>query len=85
MAQNGMDMPPSKAMIDTWENTCKELTATAQAWKTMQGVDLVGFNSLLTKNNLTAVKITPTALTVPASCTFAPPAVAPASGRGGRQ
>jgi len=36
----------------------------------MLGVDLVGFNSLLTKNNLTPLKITPTALAVPASCTF---------------
>src|SRR6185295_5711226 len=51
MAQNGMDMPPSKAMIDTWESTCKELTATVNAWKQMQGVDLVSFNSVLTKNN----------------------------------
>jgi hypothetical protein len=40
------------------------------AWKTMLSVDLVGFNSLLTKNNLTPLKITPTALAVPASCTF---------------
>ena len=33
--------------------------------------DMVGFNSLLTKNNLTPLKIAPTRLTPPASCTFA--------------
>jgi hypothetical protein len=48
--------------------TCKGFTATVNAWKTMLGADLVGFNSLLTKNNLTPLKITPTALAVPASC-----------------
>jgi len=69
-AQNGIDMPPSKAQVDTWESGCKGFTATMNAWKTMLGVDLVGFNSLLTKNNLTPLKITPTALAVPTSCTF---------------
>jgi photosystem II stability/assembly factor-like uncharacterized protein len=72
LAQNGIDMPPTKAEVDTWESGCKEFTATVSAWKTMLGVDLVGFNSLLTKNNLTPLKITPTAL---ASCTFVWPTV----------
>jgi photosystem II stability/assembly factor-like uncharacterized protein len=70
LAQNGIDMSPTRAEVDTWESGCKEFTATVNAWKTMLGVDLVGFNSLLTKNNLTPLKITPTALAVPASCTF---------------
>ena len=70
LSQNGIDMPPTRAEVDTWESGCKEFTATLNAWKTMLGVDLVGFNSLLTKNNLTPLKITPTALTVPPSCTF---------------
>lgn len=70
LTQNGIDMPPTKAEVDTWESGCKEFTATLNACKTMLGVDLVSFNSLLTKNNLTPLKITPTALTVPASCTF---------------
>jgi photosystem II stability/assembly factor-like uncharacterized protein len=69
LAQNGIDMPPTKAEVDTWESGCKEFTATVNAWKTMLGVDVVGFNSLLTKNNLTPLKTT-TALAVPASCTF---------------
>ena len=70
LAQNGIDMPPTKAEVDTWEAGCKEFTATVSAWKTMLGVDLVGFNSLLTKNNLTPLKIMPTSLIAPASCTF---------------
>jgi hypothetical protein len=72
LAQNGIDMLPTKAEVDTWESGCKEFTATVNAWKTMLGVDLVAFNSLLTKNNLTPLRITPTALVVPASCTFVP-------------
>jgi photosystem II stability/assembly factor-like uncharacterized protein len=78
LTQNGIDMAPTKAQVDTWETGCKEFTATAEAWKTMLGVDLVGFNTLLTKNNLTPLKIMPTVVTAPASCTFAWPT---ASGR----
>ncbi|PYR23824.1 MAG: hypothetical protein DMF98_17615, partial [Acidobacteria bacterium] len=81
LSQNAIDMPPTKAEVDTWESGCKEFTATANASKTMLGVDLVGFNSLLTKSNLTPLKITPTALAVPASCTFVWPM---ATARGGK-
>jgi hypothetical protein len=70
LTQNGIDMPPTKAEVDTWESACSEFTATANAWKTMLDVDLVGFNSLLVKNNVTPLKITSTAVTVPASCKF---------------
>jgi hypothetical protein len=80
LAQNGMDMPPSKALIATWENTCKELTTTVNAWKAAIGVDVAGFNSLLAKNNLQPLKVTPTALTAPASCTFVAPASPAAPG-----
>jgi photosystem II stability/assembly factor-like uncharacterized protein len=80
LAQNGIDMPPTKAEVDTWESGCKGFTVTVNAWKTMLGVDLVGFNSLLTKNKLTPLKITPTALAVPASCTFVWPTAT--AGRG---
>src|SRR2546422_1928075 len=76
LSQNGIDMPPTKAEVDTWESGCKEFTATVNTWKTMLGVDLGGFNSLLTKNNLTPLKITPTALAVPASGTFVWPTAA---------
>jgi photosystem II stability/assembly factor-like uncharacterized protein len=78
-AQDGIDMSPTKAEVDTWESGCKEFTATVNAWKTMLGVDLVGFNSLLTKNNLAPLKTT-TALAVPASCTFVWPTAT--TGRG---
>jgi len=63
-------MPPNKAAVDTWESGCKEFSATVNAWTTMFGVDLVGFNSLLTKNGLTPLKVAPTTLAVPVSCTF---------------
>ena len=81
LAQNGIDMPPTKAEVDTWESGCKEFTAALNGWKTMLGVDLVGFNSLLTNHNLRPLKITPTALAVPASCTFVWPT---ATARGGK-
>ena len=74
LSQNGIDMPPTPAMIHTWESGCKELSATATAWKTMLGADLVAFNSLLSKNNLTPLKLTPTAVMAPASCIFVGPA-----------
>jgi hypothetical protein len=70
LTQNGIDMGPTKAEIDTWETGCKELTATGSAWKTMLGADLVAFNALLTKSNLAPLKITPTAVSAPPSCTF---------------
>ncbi|MBO0719771.1 MAG: hypothetical protein J2P41_03060, partial [Blastocatellia bacterium] len=70
LAQNGIDLPPTKAEVDTWESGCKGFAATVNAWKTMLGEDLVRFNSLLTKNDLTPLKITPTALAAPAACTF---------------
>jgi hypothetical protein len=73
--QNGIDMAPSKAEIDTWEAGCKEYTATVTAWKAMQMVDLAAFNGVLTKNNQTPLHVAPTALTTPASCAFTPPAM----------
>jgi len=77
LTQNGIDMPPTKAEIDTWDSTCKEYVATANAWKTILGVDLVEFNSLLTKNNLMPLKLPTAAPAVPASCTFVRPTASP--------
>lgn len=74
LSQNGIDMPPTKALIDTWESGCKEYTLTAEAWKTLLGADIATFNGLLTKNGLTPLKVTPTAITAPASCTYVWPA-----------
>ena len=70
LSQNGIDMPPTKAAIDTLESGCREYTASAGAWKTIFSVDLVDFNSMLTKNNLTPLNFKPTAAVVPSSCTF---------------
>jgi hypothetical protein len=70
LTQNGIDMAPTKAAVDTLESACTEFNMTANGWKKMLDVDLVDFNSLLTKNNLTPLKLTPTAVTVPTSCTF---------------
>ncbi|HJZ81705.1 MAG TPA: hypothetical protein VKD91_15215, partial [Pyrinomonadaceae bacterium] len=80
LTQNGIDMAPTKGAVDTWESGCRELTATLNGWKTMLDADLAGFNSLLSKNNLTPLKLNPTALVAPASCTF----VGPAATRGSK-
>lgn len=81
LSQNGIDMPPTKAEVDTWESGCKEFTATLNAWKTMLSVDLVAFNSLQSKNNLAPLKITPTAMATPASCTFVWPTTTTRGGK----
>lgn len=72
LTQNGMDMPPTRAEIDTWESGCKAYTATVNAWNAAIGEDLSVFNSLLTKNNLTPLKM-PGVLTAPSSCSLAAP------------
>jgi len=79
LTQNGIDMSPTKAQVDTLESACKEFAATANGWKTMRDVDVAGFNSLLTKNNLAPLKITPTSVAASASCTFVSP-----TGRGSK-
>jgi photosystem II stability/assembly factor-like uncharacterized protein len=70
LSQNGIDMAPTKAAVNTLESACGELSATTNGWKKMLDTDLVDFNSLLTKNNLTPLKFTSTTVLVPASCTF---------------
>jgi len=74
LTQNGIDMAPTRAQVNTLESACKEFTATANAWKTMLDTDVTGFNSLLAKNNLPALKFAPSAVQAAASCTFVPPA-----------
>jgi hypothetical protein len=74
LTQNGIDMAPTKAAIDTWESGCNEFTATANGWTKMLNADLVEFNALLAKNNLTTLKLTPTIVAAPASCKFMWPA-----------
>jgi len=70
LTQNGIDMAPTKAAVDTLESACSELTATENGWKKMLDTELVEFNSLLAKNNLPPLNLTPTAVVLPASCTF---------------
>jgi len=65
-----MDMAPTKAAVNTLESACTEFSMTANGWKKMLDADLIDLNSLLTKNNLTPLKITRTTVTVPRSCTF---------------
>ena len=84
-------MAPTKAQIDTLEADCKQFSATVTAWKTMRRRWISStFNALLTKSGQKPLNVTPTALKVPASCTFvataapAAPAAA-AGGRGGRK
>ena len=70
LSQNGIDMAPTKAAVNTLESACNEFTMTANGWKKMLDADLTGFNSLLRKNNLIPLKLTPTAVMVPTSCSF---------------
>ena len=70
LAQNGIDMPPTPAEIDTLEAGCKEYTATANAWKMMLDTDVAAFNSMLTKNNLAPLKVTPSAIRAPGTCSI---------------
>jgi hypothetical protein len=81
---NGLDMAPTKSQTETWETICKDFTKTVNAWKVMQAVDVASFNADLTKAGKPALKVTPSALKPPASCTWAS-ASAPAApaGRGG--
>jgi photosystem II stability/assembly factor-like uncharacterized protein len=73
LTQNGIDMPPTKAQVDTWESACNEFTATANGWKAMLATDLVGFNTLLANNKLTPLKLAPSAVRPPESCKFVLP------------
>jgi hypothetical protein len=73
MMQVGLDMPPTRAQIDTWETDCRHYNSTIAQWKQMQSQDLTTFNALLTRNNLNALTATPGDLTT-AVCTFAAPA-----------
>lgn len=80
ISQNGIDMPPTPAAIHTWETGCREFEGTVTAWKAMLGGDLVTFNSLLTKNRVTPIKIPADSVSAPASCTFVS-TTAPAKGK----
>ncbi|HYX27200.1 MAG TPA: hypothetical protein VE863_01440 [Pyrinomonadaceae bacterium] len=80
LTQNGIDMPPTKAEIDTWESGCNEFTATANSWKSMTST-IAEFNTLLTNNKLTSLKLTATAVTAPPSCKFISTATTPVTNK----
>jgi hypothetical protein len=83
MMQVGLDMPPTKAQIATWESDCGNYNTTVTAWKKVQSEDLAAFNAVLAKNNLKPVTMTPTRLAT-AVCTFGTASSsAPAARRGG--
>jgi photosystem II stability/assembly factor-like uncharacterized protein len=70
MIQVGLDMPPTPTQIATWEKDCTEYNRTLAAWNGIQQ-QIKDFNTLLTKNNLKALAVTPTTRTN-ASCHFNP-------------
>jgi len=70
LSQNGMDMAPTRGMINTLESACKEQNATAAAWKAALGTDVVAFNALLAKNSVAPLRFGPSAVTATSSCTF---------------
>jgi photosystem II stability/assembly factor-like uncharacterized protein len=72
MMQVGLDMAPTPTQIATWESDCNNLNRTTAAWKDMQK-QIADFNTLLGKNQLQTLTLTPTTLT-DAACTFAPEA-----------
>jgi hypothetical protein len=79
MVQVGLDMAPTQAQIDTWQNDCTNYNTTVAAWKKAQAEELTAFNAAASKAGQRPLTITPTKLT-PAVCTFAP-AAAPATRR----
>jgi hypothetical protein len=77
MMQVGLDMAPTGAQIDTWENNCKNYNTTVAAWKKMQAEDVPAFNAGMTKANQTGLTVRPTKLTAVA-CPFTPSSAPPA-------
>jgi photosystem II stability/assembly factor-like uncharacterized protein len=76
MMQVGLDMAPTKAQIDTWEDDCRNYATTVAAWKKAQSEDVAAFNTLLTANHLQPLTATAAVPAAP-SCTFATHAAAP--------
>lgn len=70
LSQNGIDMAPTQAMINTWQSACREYTTSAAAWKAALDTDVAQFNALLSKNNLPQLKVAPTQVVAPVSCAF---------------
>lgn len=71
LSQNGIDMVPTRAEVNTLESSCKELSMTATAWNALLTGDLAAFNNMLSKAGQAPLKL-PSAVPVPSSCTFVP-------------
>ena len=71
LSQNGIDMPPTKAEIDTWETGCKELTMTENAWKAALASDAATLNAMLVKGGSAPIKAGASSVTPATSCSFA--------------
>lgn len=76
LSQDGIDMAPTKAQIDTLEAGCKTFTASVDAFKKLLEGDVAAFNALLAKNGMQALKLPQTLVTAPASCAFEMPKAA---------
>jgi len=74
LTQNGIDMAPTKAMVDTLESSCHEFQATASGWQAAVTTDLPAFNNMLAKNNLPQLRFNQTTIATPPNCTFGSPA-----------
>jgi len=70
MMQVGLDMAPTSTQIATWQKDCTDLSRTTTAWQDALK-QVTDFNAMLVKNNLQAVKVAPTKLTV-STCSFMP-------------
>lgn len=68
LSQNGMDMPPTRAMINTLESGCKEFTGTSASWQAALA-DVAAFNAVATKNGVSTLTV-PTPVAPPRSCVF---------------
>ncbi|MGC8549968.1 MAG: WD40/YVTN/BNR-like repeat-containing protein [Acidobacteriaceae bacterium] len=70
MMQVGLDMAPTPTQIATWKSDCYRYNHTLAAWTKAQA-QITDFNSLLAKNNLQKLTVSPITLTAE-TCTFTP-------------
>ena len=73
------DIPPNPTKLAAWRNVCTDLRAALTSWRSINATDLVAFNGILRKNNLTPIAAAAPVLPLPVCGT-----AAPAAGRGSR-
>jgi photosystem II stability/assembly factor-like uncharacterized protein len=59
------DIAPNEPMVKAWSWGCADLKTAVNNWRTINSVDLVGFNGVLTKNGLKAIAAATPSLAVP--------------------